>query len=80
MTNAEVLRFVAENPAMIEVGRQAIEKTLMEWRDDRLSEFMRGTGLVIRERDGSESSIIRFGPETALRIGLKAIADSMDKT
>lgn len=80
MTNAEVLRVVAENPAMLEVGRQAIEKTLMEWRDDRLSEMMRGNGLVIRERDGSESSIIRFGPETALRIGLKAIADSMDKT
>jgi len=30
---------------------------------------------VIREADGSESSIIRLGPEDALRIGLKAIGE-----
>lgn len=65
---------IAENEDLLEIGRKAIEETLLEWRDSRLSEFTRGNGLVIREKDGSDSSIIRFGPETALSIGLKAIA------
>lgn len=64
---------VAENEELLEIGRQAIEQRLVEWRDDRLSTPLRGNGLVIKEKDGSDSSIIRFGPETALKIGLKAI-------
>ena len=58
---------------LLEIGRKAIEDTLVEWRDNRLSEFTRGNGLVIKEKDGTDSSIIRFGPETALRIGLRAM-------
>ena len=57
----------------LEIGRKAIEDVLVEWRDRRLSECTRGNGLVIREKGGGDSSIIRFGPETALRIGLKAM-------
>jgi len=57
----------------IEIGRKAIEDTLIEWRENRLSTFNRGNGLVVREKDGGASDIIRFGPETALRIGIKAI-------
>lgn len=72
------LNEIADNEELLEVGRKAIEDTLIEWRDNRLSEFMRGNGLVIREKDGSESSIIRFGPETALSIGLKAIAKHLE--
>jgi hypothetical protein len=64
---------IYENSELLEIGRRAIEKTLIEWRDDRLSELGRANGLVIREKDGTESSVIRFGPETALLIGLKAI-------
>lgn len=58
---------------LLEIGRKAIEDALIDWRDDRLSEFTRGNGLVIREKDGNDSSIIRFGPETALKIGIKAM-------
>jgi len=58
---------------LLEIGRKAIEDALVEWRDERLSQPMRGNGLVIRERDGRESSMIRFGPEDALRIGIKAM-------
>ncbi len=65
---------IAEDLKLLEIGRQAIEDMLIEWRDSRLSEFSRGNGLVIREKDGKESSIIRFGPETALYVGIKAIA------
>lgn len=71
------LEEIAENPELLEVGRKAIEATLVDWRESRLSEFMRGNGLVIREKDGSASSIIRFGPEAALKIGLKAIAEHL---
>ena len=63
----------------LEIGRKAIEDVLIEWRDGRLSEFNRGNGLVIKEKNGEDSSIIRFGPETALRIGLKVIWQSLKK-
>ena len=68
---------VANDNKLLEVGRKAIEDTLIEWRDGRLSMFNRGNGLVIREKDGRDSHIIRFGPETALKIGLKAIAEAL---
>ena len=58
---------------LLEIGRKAIEDVLIEWRDSRLSEFTRGNGVVIREKDGKDSNIIRFGPETALKIGIKAM-------
>lgn len=61
---------------LLEIGRKAIEDVLVDWRDNRLSMFNRGNGLVIREKDGRDSSIIRFGPETALRIGMKAIGQA----
>lgn len=58
---------------LLEVGRKAIEDVLVEWRNNRISEFNSGNGLVIRERDGRDSSIIRFRPDTALRIGIQAM-------
>jgi hypothetical protein len=64
---------IAEDQELLEIGRKAIEDALIEFRDDRLSTPMRGNGLVIREKDGKDSSIIRMGPEMALSIGLKAI-------
>ncbi len=71
------LKLIEEDNGLLEAGRKAIEDTLVEWRDNRLSEFNRGNGLVIREKDGQDSHIIRFGPETALRIGLKAIRQAL---
>jgi hypothetical protein len=75
---AELLRHIVGDPALLEIGRKAIEDTLVEWRDARLSELMRGNGLVIRDANGEASSIIRFGPEMAVRIALGAIADHLD--
>ncbi|MES2155402.1 MAG: hypothetical protein V4510_09740 [bacterium] len=65
--------------SLLEVGRRAVENALIESRDGRMSELGRNNGLVIREADGRDSHIIRFGPETAIRIGLKAIAAELAK-
>lgn len=69
----EVPAGYAPTDAQLEIGRRAIEDVLIEWRDNGLSEVGRNNGLVIKGRDGSASSIIRFGPETALKIGIKAM-------
>lgn len=60
-------------PEWLEIGRKAIEDYLVVLRDDRISMPNRGNGLVIRERDGRVSHIIRMGPENALTIGLNAM-------
>ncbi len=73
------LREVAENNQLLEVGRKAIEDVLIEFRDEHISELCRNNGLVCKNYDGTPSHIIRFGPETALRIGMKAIADHLEK-
>lgn len=73
MTKADIIK-LADDEALMEVGRLAIENELIEWRDDRL-QTMRNNGFSIREADGQASSIIRFGPEVGLRIALRAIAE-----
>jgi len=69
---------IIENDELLEIGRKAIEDVLVDLRDSRIV-VLRNNGLVIKERDGKESDIIRMGPEHALRIGLKAIAKHLDK-
>lgn len=63
-------------PEALEIGRKAIEDALIEWRDARLSELGRNNGCVVKEKDGTASNVIRFGPEKALRIGLKAMLEA----
>jgi hypothetical protein len=59
--------------ADFEIARKAVEDVLIDWRDSRLSELGRRNGLAVYEKDGTESCIIRFGMEVAMRIGVKAI-------
>jgi hypothetical protein len=80
MTDYFYLRQIAKDTELLEVARQAIEDTLIEWRDERLSSPFRNNGLVVKERDGKPSHIIRIGPEEAVSIGLKAIAAHLEKT
>lgn len=68
---------VAQSDELVEVGRKAVEETLVTFRRGRISEI-RGNGLVIREEDGKASSVIRFGPEAAIRIALTAIARHLE--
>lgn len=69
MTDKMLSELTAED---LEVARLAIEDTLVDFRDSRIF-VSRNNGLVIKERDGKDSSIIRLGSEDALRIGIKAI-------
>lgn len=71
---------IANDDALLEIGREAIQRALVEMRDSRISTPMRGNGLVIREADGATSDIIRMGPEVALKIGLRAIAKHLEKS
>jgi len=75
--NPKELRELADNDDLLEVGRQAIEDELIEFRDSGFFQI-RANGLVCRTVDAQESSIIRFGPEYALSIGLKAIANKLE--
>lgn len=76
---ARMLRALSEDQAALETARKAIEDTLVEWRESRLSEPLRGNGLVIKESDGTHSHVIRFGPETAMQVGLRALAAAAEK-
>lgn len=72
------LRTLADDHELLyNVPRRAIEDELVDWRDN--GRFMlRNNGFAIRHKDGSDSSIIRFGPETGVRIALLALADHLE--
>lgn len=65
-------------PELLEVGRKAVEDQLIEFRDARMF-VIRRNGLVIAERDGTRSDIIRFGTEVAVEIALKAMFEQLTK-
>jgi hypothetical protein len=69
MTIEELLN----NPNAMEKARKAIEDTLVDLRDSRIGIIGRGNGLVIKEKDGTASSIIRLTTLDAIRIGLEAV-------
>lgn len=77
-TPAGILRYVAADACLLEIGRKAVEDLLVELRDDRVAQ-LRNNGLVIKEADGKSSDTIRLGPEDALRTGLLAIAAALEK-
>lgn len=76
--SSKALKEIAENPVLLEVARKAIEDALLDFRDDRIF-TLRNNGLVIKESNGEESSVIRFGSEVAMAIGLKAIAKFIEE-
>lgn len=72
----EELETLADDPALLEIGRKAVEDVLIEFRDDRIS-VARNNGLVCKEKNGTPSDVIRLGTEVALKIALKAIAEHL---
>lgn len=75
--SAEELRKIANNDELLEIGRKAIEDLVIEFRDSRI-QVMRNNGVCCKERDGTPSDVIRFGPETAIKVGLEAIANFIE--
>ena len=47
--------------------------------DSRISQPMRGNGLVAREVDGTPSHVIRMGIDDVLRIALESVVKDQDK-
>ena len=56
-----------------ETARRAVEDELIEWRDEGRSMPFRNNGCVVKYKDGTPTDIIRFGPETAVVVGVDAI-------
>lgn len=75
---AAALRELADDHELLyNVPRRAIEDELVDWRDS--GRFMlRNNGFVINESDGTPGRVIRFGPETGVRIALRALADHLE--
>ncbi len=72
------LRALADDHELLwTVARFAIEEELIDWRDNRRF-MLRNNGFVIKEKDGTSSNVIRFGPEVGVRIALRAIADHLE--
>lgn len=64
-----------ENPDLLEVARLAIENELISLRDSRIAILGRANGLVVKEKNGQDSHIIRMTIKVALEIGIKAIVN-----
>lgn len=71
-----LLAGIANDDELLEVARKAIEDVLIGFRDSGIG-MVRNNGLVCKYRDGSNSDIIRLGPEDGMQIGLKAIAEHL---
>jgi hypothetical protein len=66
------------NEDALTLAHVAIENTLVDLRDGRIFVMGPANGFVIRERDGSDSPIMRLGTRDGLRIGIKAYLDAAD--
>lgn len=77
---SEALRkLAADHELLYNVPRREIENVLIDNRDSRISMLGRNNGLVVNEKDGTQSHIIRLGSEMAMSIGLRALADHLEK-
>lgn len=70
----ELLTAIASDPALIEIGRRAIEDAAVDMRDMRAVVAGVGNGIVVTEEDGTRSSLIRVWTPDAIVIALRAIA------
>lgn len=75
---AEALREAA-NDENSEWARKRTEDELIEFRDARIGLVNRRNGLVVYERDGEPSSIIRLGFEMAWKSALRDLADRIER-
>lgn len=67
---------IAKDPVLIEIARKGLEDELVELRDHMIGLMGPGNGLVIRERDGEHSSVIRITTADAVILALQFIANA----
>lgn len=79
VTAAQTKAFLAvlTDPALLEVGQQAIGAKMTDRRDRRESRPLSACGLVICEDDGRASGIIRMSVREALMVALVAIGNHL---
>jgi hypothetical protein len=65
--------------AALTAAHLAVEDELVEMRDAYMSVLGPANGLVIKNRDGSESSAMRMGTREALQIGITAYLAAVEK-
>lgn len=74
---AAELRRLAEDPEVLKALHLHVEDELIEWRDSGRF-MMTANGLVVRDRDGSSSDVIRIGTRMAITMILRAAADRLE--
>ena len=80
MNISMLLSEISKRDDLCEVARKKIEDVLIEFRDARISIFGRGNGLVVAEKDGTPSHVMRLTVEASISIALLAIAEYLDKS
>lgn len=65
------------NEDALTAAHMAVENTLVDFRDSRISQPLCANGFVIRESDGRPSSTIRLGTRNGLMIGIRAYLDAI---
>jgi hypothetical protein len=57
----------------------AVEDRLIELRDARISVLGPGNGLVIKERNGADSPIMRMGTREAVELALQSLRPRLER-
>jgi hypothetical protein len=55
----------------------AVEEILIDLRDSRIGIHGPGNGFIVKERDGSPSSIMRLGTRDGLRVAINAYLEAL---
>ena len=74
---AKAISIILENPELLETARKGIEDQLIDLRDSRIGIINAGNGLVVREKDGESSSIIRMPTLTAIKRAFRIILEKL---
>ncbi len=77
--NAAELRKLATDPKILKRIHLTIEDLLVEFRDSGIGLIGPANGLIIKEKDGSSSDVIRLDTRGAVRLTLKTLADILDE-
>jgi hypothetical protein len=67
------------DPDALTAAHVAVEDVLIELRDARIAVVGPANGLVVKEKDGELSSVVRLGTRAALDIGIKAYLAALEQ-